>query len=116
MAGGNNYAIGSGHLLVFRDGIERGGAVVHRRHERIGLEAQKQFAHLRIGLGTDVSGLRFKSLGRPWQQSPVLVIYEDAPVFHGRAGMDTVLDLHADFTVMLRRHVRPPVPGGHAYL
>ena len=72
------------NLLVFRNLVESRRSLVHCRGQHIRLEPEQKFADLVIGLGTDVPDFLLKILLRPAQQSPVLVIDEDTPVFHRR--------------------------------
>ena len=77
-------AILQGHLSVAFCQEERTGAFVHRRPVGIGTKAEQEFEDAGIGLRTYMTwNIRwFIGLSRPWHQSPILIIDEDASILH----------------------------------
>ena len=103
-----------GDLFVFGYFVESRRCVVHRRGQVVRLQAEQQFAHLLVGLRADVAQLLFEVLLRPAVEAPVLVVDEDAAVFHRGAFRREIRDAQRQPVAVFHGGVRPPVPRAHA--
>ena len=87
---------------------------VHGRPKIIQAQPQHQFENTFVSLGPDVSKLRIESLRCPLVYAPVLIVDENAAVFHrGRVRLRRG-NFHRERVLMPHRHVRPPIPGRDA--
>ena len=111
-ADGDGVAVGDPH--VFGNLVKGRRRVVHRRGQVIRLQAEQQFAHLLVGLRADVAQLLFEVLLRPAVEAPVLVVDEDAAVFHRGAFRREIPDAQRQPIAVPHGGVGPPVPRAYA--
>ena len=88
---------------------------MHGRGEHVGLETQQQLAHLGVGARSDISHFGFEVLARPWCETPVFIVDENAAVAHRRRFRHMV-GAHKNVVVLLYRYVGPPEPWRYAHL
>ena len=113
----HDYGIVVGKTRIFRVGVECGASVVHGRPQIVGPEPEKEFEHLFICLRAHFPCFLVEGLFGPFRPSAEpLVIYEYAPVLHGRLLLHEAARPHKQFVLMARDHICPPVPGRHSDL
>ena len=91
---------------------ERTGALVHRRPVGIGTKTEQKFEDAGIGLRTYMTwNIRwFIGLSRPWHQSPILIIDEDASILHRWCLLIVISFLQGECLELLRLGICPPFP------
>ena len=101
-----------GHLTVPVRQEEWLGAFVHGRPIEVGPQAQEQLKNALVRARPDAPFLmpRFVTGAAPRHQSPILVIDEDAPIFHGRELQITVARRQFKVRTSLGSGIRPPFP------
>ena len=83
VAGGDHDAPLVGHDLALGMAVEGSRAGVHGRRHHVALQTQNQFADAVVGLGANVAQVLLEGPSRPRLQAPVLVVDEEAAIFHG---------------------------------
>ena len=102
-------------VLVRHDRVQRVVLVErlapHRGPQIIAFQAQNQLEHVRVHLRIDAAEVG----ARPVAERRLLVVDEDAAVFHFRRVLHVGPLDRLDLVPVRHRHVRPPVPRRHAH-
>ena len=127
--GADHDAVPVGGFGIALHHVERDGAAVHGRPERVRLQAEQQLEDLRVGLRADrkhlrrflrdfgidqVRRFRLERLRRPRREAPVLVVDEDAAVFDRGSLRGAERLRQGEGIAFFRRDVRPPFVGRDA--
>jgi hypothetical protein len=94
--------------------MKRNGRRMHPRPDTIGAEAEQKFKDAGVSLRTDIADFRLKRFGGPRFKPPILVVDEDAAIFHGGLGNGFCAEREAKFRAFGRGNIRPPTPRGDA--
>ena len=109
MAGRNHNPPLVRHLLAFGMAVESPSAGMHGRRKHITFQPENEFAYFVVGFRSDISEFFLKVFSSPSLESPVLIVDEDAPIFHrGRLGDHVLIEI--DISLSAHRNVSPPVP------
>ena len=112
----HDNAVIVGERGVPRVGIERLGAGMHRRPERVGFEPEQQFENFRVGLGSNAAVFRLEGFRRPRLQAPVLVVQENTTILHRGRPEPLQPGGNQQRGFFLWRGIRPPMPWGNTDL
>ena len=105
-------AILQSHLSISLCEEERTGTFVHRWPVGIGTKTKQKLEDAGIGLRTDMSLdiRRLIGLTRPWHQSPILIVDEDAAILHRWSLFVMITLLQVQLRQMLWLGISPPFP------
>ncbi len=115
----HRLVVGGAHhdaVLIGQIGVHRvvlvEVAAPHRRPQVVGLQTQQQFKQVGVHLGVVAPEVG----SRPGAERRLLVVDEDATIFHLRRRLHVAAVLDVQSRGLPNGHVSPPVPRRHAYL